>query len=133
MSTATSPYQQITLPNGLRIVHHYMPHALSVAVGVWVQAGGRYEMAPKSGISHFVEHLLFKGTRRRSCEALKQHVEGVGGSLNGFTAEEFTCYMAKVPKRQWRRAVSVLTDMVRQPVFAARDVEILDNAREHLW
>ena len=120
---SSSPYAITTLKNGLGIVSRPMPQAQSVAVGVWVQAGGRYEPPEHSGISHFVEHLLFKGTRRRSCEALKQEIEGVGGTLNGFTAEEFTCYMAKVPQRHARRAVAVLADMVRSPTMAARDVD----------
>ena len=100
-----------------------MPHAQSVSVGVWVRAGGRYESADLAGISHFLEHLLFKGTRRRSCEELKQQIEGVGGSLNGFTAEEFTCYMAKVPQRHGRRAIDVLADMVRAPRLTPHDVD----------
>ena len=112
-----------TLPGGLGLVLKPMPHAQSVAVGVWARAGGRYEPPAVAGISHFVEHLLFKGTRRRSCEQLKQQIEGVGGSLNGFTAEEFTCYLAKVPHRHARRAVDVLADMVRRPRFSPQDVE----------
>ncbi len=118
-----SPYQTSTLSNGLGLILRSMPHALSVSVGVWAQAGGRYETPALAGISHFVEHLLFKGTRRRSCEALKQEIEGIGGSLNGFTAEEFTCYMAKVPARHARRAVAVLADMVRRPLLTAKDIE----------
>jgi len=119
----TAPYHLTTLANGLGVALRPMPQAQSVAVGVWVRAGGRYEAEEVAGISHFVEHLLFKGTRRRSCEALKQAIEGVGGMLNGFTAEEFTCYMAKVPARHARRAVDVLADMVRRPRLAAPDVE----------
>ena len=115
--------QLSALPNGLGIALRPMPGTQSVSVGVWVCAGGRYESAARSGISHFVEHLVFKGTRRRSCEALKQRVEGVGGTLNGFTAEEFTCYMAKVPHRHARRAVDALADMVIHPRFAPRDVD----------
>ena len=119
----TASYQATTLSNGVGMVLKAMPHAQSVAVGVWVRAGGRYESADLAGISHFLEHLLFKGTRRRSCEELKQQIEGVGGSLNGFTAEEFTCYLAKVPQRHARRAVDVLTDMVRRPTLSPKDVE----------
>ena len=112
-----------TLPGGLGLLQQPMPHAQSVAVGVWVRAGGRYEPAALAGVSHFVEHVLFKGTRRWSCEQLKQRVEGVGGSLNGFTAEEFTCYMAKVPHRHGRKAVEVLAEMVCRPTFNARDID----------
>ena len=123
-----SATQRVTaLPNGLGLVLRPMPHAESVAVGIWVNAGGRYEPPALSGISHFLEHLVFKGTRRRTCEALKQQVEGVGGTLNGFTAEEFTCYMAKVPHRHMRRAIEALTEMIRFPSLAARD---LDKERE---
>ncbi|MBI3009437.1 MAG: insulinase family protein [Candidatus Omnitrophica bacterium] len=111
------------LRNGVGLVMQPMPQAQSVAVGVWVLAGGRYESPRRSGISHFLEHLLFKGTQRRSCEELKRHIEGVGGMLNGFTAEEFTCYMAKVPKRHWRRAVHVLSDMACHPTLAASDID----------
>lgn len=111
------------LPGGLGLALHEMPQARSVAVGVWVRAGGRFEHPEAAGISHFVEHLVFKGTRSRSCEQLKRAVEGVGGSLNGFTAEEFTCYMAKVPKRFAGRAVDVLADMVCRPRMAPRDVD----------
>jgi len=119
----SSPYYLATLKNGVGVVSRPMPHAQSVAVGVWVQAGGRYEPPELVGISHFLEHLLFKGTQRRTCEALKQEIEGVGGTLNGFTAEEFTCYMAKVPQRYARRALAVLADMVRRPTLTARDVD----------
>ena len=118
-----TPYHFTTLSSGAGIVLRPMPQAQSAAVGVWIQAGGRYEAPDRAGISHFLEHLLFKGTRRRSCEQLKQAIEGVGGSLNGFTAEEFTCYMAKVPQRFARRAISVLSDMVRHPTLSARDVD----------
>ena len=118
-----APYQTSTLSNGLGVVLKPMPQAQSVAVGVWVRAGGRYESPDRAGVSHFLEHLLFKGTRHYSCEELKQRIEGVGGSLNGFTTEEFTCYIAKVPQRHARRAVDVLGEMVCRPRLAATDVE----------
>jgi len=118
-----NPYLVDALSNGLALVQRPMPQALSAAVSVWVRAGGRYEPPEVAGISHFVEHLLFKGTRRHSCEGLKQQIEGVGGSLNGFTAEEFTCYMAKLPARHGRRALEVLGEMIRRPTLHARDVD----------
>ena len=119
----TSGYHLTTLSNGLNLVQRPMPQAQSVAVGIWARAGGRYEPPELAGISHFLEHLLFKGTRRYPCEALKQRIEGVGGSLNGFTAEEFTCYMAKVPQRYARRAVGLLAEMVHRPLLSAQDIE----------
>jgi len=116
-------YHATTLANGLETVLHPIPQTQSVAVGLWVRAGGRYEAPERAGISHFLEHLLFKGTRRRSCETLKRQIEGVGGSLNGFTAEEVTCYMAKVPARYARRALEVLADMAQRPTLTAEDLE----------
>ncbi len=123
MSGSRLTTHPVTLPNGVGLVLRPMPEAQSASVGIWVRAGGRYEPPELSGISHVLEHLLFKGTKRHSCEALKQAIEGVGGSLNGFTAEEFTCYMAKVPKRHLRRAFDVLAEMVCQPTLTARDLE----------
>lgn len=116
-------YHATTLANGLETVLHPIPQTQSVAVGLWVRAGGRYESPERAGISHFLEHLLFKGTRRRSCETLKRQIEGVGGSLNGFTAEEVTCYMAKVPARYARGALEVLADMAQRPTLTAEDLE----------
>ena len=85
-------YNKIVLDNGLKIVSHKMPGRESVALGIWINVGGRYEDSKNKGISHFLEHLLFKGTRKFTCRQLKESIEGVGGSLNGFTSEELTCY-----------------------------------------
>lgn len=122
-ATRDETYHTTTLPSGPSVVIRPMAHAASVAAGAWIRVGGRYEPPAQSGISHFVEHLLFKGTRSRSCEQLKQAIEGVGGSLNGFTAEEFTCYMAKVPAAHLDRALVVLADMALHPAFHPIDVE----------
>lgn len=111
------------LPSGVQLVVGRLPHMASVAIGVWVRVGGRYETERVSGISHFLEHLVFKGTRRRSCEELKQAIEGYGGALNGFTGEEYTCYLAKVLKPHVPRAVDVLTDMLLNPRMDPVDVE----------
>ena len=121
-TTEKSSYLTDALNNGLHAVYKVMPQAQSVAIGIWVRAGGRYESPELAGISHLLEHTLVKGTRRRSCEQLKQAIEGIGGSLNGFTAEEFTCYTAKVPKRSARSALRVLADMVRFPRLTAEDL-----------
>ena len=118
-----SPYRFAGHANGLSIVLRPMEQGASAAVGVWVRAGGRYERPAVAGVSHFLEHILFKGTRTRSCEQLKQAIEGIGGSLNGFTAEEFTCYMAKVPARSLARAITTLSDMVLHPAFKPADIE----------
>ncbi len=100
------------LPNGLRVVTIPMPNRNSAAVAVWVGVGSRYEPANINGISHFLEHMVFKGTRRRTTRQIKEEIEGVGGSLNAFTSEESTCYFAKLLHRDHGKALDVLSDMV---------------------
>ena len=87
-------YKKIILKNGLTVIMADMPAVESISVGVWIGAGGRYEEKSKAGISHFLEHMVFKGTKKRSAQALKEAIEGRGGALNGFTGEEYTCYLA---------------------------------------
>ncbi|HUJ09610.1 MAG TPA: pitrilysin family protein [Verrucomicrobiae bacterium] len=111
------------LPSGVRVTTAEMPHMESVTVGVWVGVGGRYEPARLSGIAHFIEHLLFKGTRRRNARQISQTVEGIGGYLNAFTGEETTCYYAKASHRHLDTLLDVLTDMVQHPRFAAADID----------
>ena len=89
-----------------------MPNMSSVSLGVWIGIGGRHEKKSKSGISHLVEHMLFKGTTSRSTKDLKQAIEGVGGAFNGFTSDEVTCYMVKVPAKYLDLGLDVLSDMV---------------------
>ena len=110
------------LRSGVRVTTAEMPHMESVAVGVWVGVGGRYESARLSGIAHFIEHLLFKGTQRRSAKQISQTVEGVGGYLNAFTGEETTCYYAKASHRHLDTLLDVLGDMYRHPKFAVADI-----------
>jgi predicted Zn-dependent peptidase len=100
-----------------------MPQRQSLALGVWVKAGGRFEDSQEKGISHFLEHLLFKGTQKYSCRRIKESIEGVGGYLNGFTAEELTCYLVKIPGRYLDLALDVLSDMVLNPLLSEQDIE----------
>lgn len=116
-------YKKTTLDNGLTVVSHYMPERASVSLGIWVKVGARYESENINGISHFLEHLVFKGTKRRSCEELKQAIEGIGGSLNGFTTQELTCYLAKVPAKYLSGALDVLGDMALNANLASEDIE----------
>jgi len=115
-------FQVTNLPSGVRVATAAMPGMESVAVGIWVGVGGRHESARHSGISHFIEHLLFKGTHRRSAKQISQAVEGVGGYLNAFTGEEHTCYYAKASHRYFDTLLDVLTDMYRHPRFAVGDI-----------
>lgn len=105
-------YHVTTLENGIRVLVVPMPNRDSAAVAVWVKAGGRYEPKRISGVSHYLEHMLFKGTRTRSTRRIKEEIEGVGGVLNAFTGEEATCYFSKLLKEHYPRALDVLSDMV---------------------
>lgn len=104
-----------TLDNGLRIMANPMPHMESVALGIWVRAGGRYENTKNGGISHLLEHLLFKGTLTRDMITIKHEIEGRGGSFNGFTSEEHTCYLVKVLAKDAELGLDILSDMVLNP------------------
>lgn len=101
-----------------------MPNMKSVSCGVWIRSGGRHEDKKSCGISHFLEHMLFKGTYSRNSRQLKEIIEGVGGQLNGFTAEEFTCYFIKIVKDKLPLAVDVLSDMVLNPRLSKEDIEL---------
>lgn len=104
-----------TLENGLKTMACPMSGMESVAIGIWVRAGGRYESAGISGISHLLEHLLFKGTATRDMMAIKQEIEGRGGSFNGFTSEEHTCYLVKLLGKDAELGIDILSDMVLNP------------------
>ncbi len=111
------------LPNGLTVVVEEIPYVRSVSVGVWVAAGSRYESDENAGISHFLEHLFFKGTERRTAKDIAESIEGVGGQLNAFTAKEYACYYAKVLDEHLPLAMDVLSDMIRHSKFAQADIE----------
>ncbi len=117
-------YKIFTLKNGLKLCAFNMPDMKSVSCGIWIRSGGRYEDKKNCGISHFLEHMLFKGTYRRNSRQLKEIIEGVGGQLNGFTAEEFTCYFIKIVKKKLPLAVDVLSDMVLNPRLSEEDMEL---------
>jgi len=110
-------YQVTRLENGLTVASAAMPHMASVSVGVWVGVGGRYEPAHISGVSHFIEHLLFKGTKQRSAREISQAVEGIGGYLNAFTSEEHTCFYAKARHDHFDQLLDVLADMFLHSAF----------------
>ena len=116
-------YQVTRLPNGARIASVEMPHMRSVTVGIWAGIGGRHEREDETGISHFLEHLLFKGTTRRNTRQITAAVEGVGGYLNAFTTEDHTCYYAKAGAQHFHRLCDVLCDMYTGSVFPAAEIE----------
>ena len=117
-------YQKMVLDNGLRIVSSAMPHTRSVCICIFIGTGSRYEMAEQAGLSHFVEHLCFKGTERRpTAKELSETIDGVGGILNGGTDKELTVYWAKVARTHFLLALDLLGDMLRNSKFDPVDME----------
>ena len=117
------PYRLTRLPNGVRIASIEMPHMKSVSVGFWAAIGGRHEAEPQSGLAHFLEHLLFKGTKRRSAKQITQAVEGLGGYVNAFTTEDHTCYYAKAGAQHFHQLCDVLGDMYQHSQLAPVEIE----------
>jgi len=115
-------YQVTRLDNGLTVATAEMPHLASVSVGLWLGMGSRYEAAQLNGICHFIEHMLFKGTRRRSAKQISQAIEGVGGYLNAFTSEESTCFHARAGHEHFETILDVLMDMLLASQFAAPEL-----------
>lgn len=116
-------YRKKVLDNGLKVVAYPMAEKSSFAVGVWINTGSRNEDKKISGISHFLEHIVFKGTKSYSCTKIKETIEGVGGSFNGFTSEEVTCYLVKIPADYWKLSVDILAEMALYPLMKKSDVE----------
>ena len=116
-------YRVTTLKNGARIASIGMPHMQSATVGIWTAVGARHESKPLSGASHFVEHLLFKGTSRRNAKQITEAVEGVGGYLNAFTTEDHTCYYAKAGANHLGILCDVLGDMYLNSEFSPAEIE----------
>ncbi|MDD5440185.1 MAG: pitrilysin family protein [Candidatus Omnitrophica bacterium] len=116
-------FDTTTLPNGLEIITSEMPYMESVSIGVWIGMGGRYEDRDNNGVSHFLEHMLFKGTATRDAKKLKQEIEGVGGHFNGFTGEELTCYLVRVPSAYVSLGLDILSDMVLNATLDDTEIE----------
>jgi predicted Zn-dependent peptidase len=112
-----------TLSNGLRIVTEDMPGLKSASAGVWVTAGGRHERPEQNGIAHFLEHMAFKGTERRSALQIAEEIEDVGGYINAYTSREMTAYYARVLKDDVGMALDVIGDIVLNPAFDEADIE----------
>lgn len=115
-------YRVTQLENGLRIATAEMPAMRSVSVGIWVGIGSRYESPELNGACHFIEHMLFKGTRKRSAREISEAVEGIGGYLNAFTSEETTCFHARASAEKLDVLIDVLLDMLLNPQFAAAEL-----------
>jgi predicted Zn-dependent peptidase len=112
-----------TLKNGIRVISEEMGHVRSVSLGVWIRTGSRREASEENGISHFIEHMLFKGTKNRSAEEIARSVDSIGGGLDAFTAKEMVSYNTKVLDEHLPVAFDVLADLVRNPLFREEDIE----------
>ena len=126
-----------TLPSGARVVTEHIPAVRSVTVGFWIGTGSRHERAHVAGASHFLEHLLFKGTKKRSARDIAESLEAVGGEMNAFTSKEYTCFYARCLGRDLPLAIDVLGDMITSARVLSPDVEaerdvVLEEIRMHL-
>jgi predicted Zn-dependent peptidase len=126
MVLSKSPVREIeraTLANGVRIVTEAMPYVRSVSLGVWIGTGSRIERGPENGLSHFLEHMVFKGTTTRSAEDIAKSVDSVGGGLDAFTSKELVSFNTKVLDEHLPLALDILSDLVLNPVFRPDDIE----------
>ena len=126
MQNTPSPVRDIettTLPNGLRVISETMPHVRSVSVGIWVGIGSRRETPEQNGLSHFIEHMVFKGTSKRSAEDIARSVDSIGGNLDAFTSKEMVCFNTKVLDQHLPLAFDVLGDLVLNPLFREEDMD----------
>jgi len=120
---AGSNYRKTTLKNGLRVVTEQLPLVRSISIGVWVDVGSRHESETENGLSHFVEHLVFKGTRKRTAKQIASTLESLGGSLNAFTTKEHTCYTARVLDEHLVQAIDVLSDLTCHATFSPTNMK----------
>src|SRR5438552_10455673 len=122
MVKETRSIRRQVLPNGLTVITEQMSHIRSVSIGIWLKSGSRDEDSEWNGISHFIEHMVFKGTENRTAEAIARQVDSIGGNMDAFTAKECICFNIKILDEHVPVALDVLSDLVLHPVFAAGDI-----------
>jgi predicted Zn-dependent peptidase len=115
--------RRTVLPNGLTILTERMENVRSIAMGVWIKAGSRHELAELNGVSHFVEHMVFKGTQSRSAQRIAREVDAIGGNLDAFTGKEMICFNVKVLDEHLPTALDILSDLVLHPIFQHEDIQ----------
>lgn len=116
-------FQKTLLPNGVRVISEHIPSVRSISVGVWIDAGSRDESDAESGMCHFIEHMVFKGTKKRRMHHIAQRMENVGGYLNAFTSKEYTCFYARSLDEHLPRALDTVIDLVHTPTFPEKEIE----------
>ncbi|MDA1027937.1 MAG: pitrilysin family protein [Bacteroidetes bacterium] len=119
----TDSFQKTVLPNGVRVISEHIPSVRSVSVGAWISAGSRDETDAESGMCHFIEHMVFKGTEKRRMHHIAQRMENVGGYLNAFTSKEYTCFYARCLDEHLPRALDTIIDLVHTPTFPEKEIE----------
>ena len=115
-------YQKTLLKNGIRVVSENIPYIRSFSIGIWIITGSRDEDSDENGISHFIEHLIFKGTKSRTAHDIAKEIDSVGGVLNGFTEREYTCFHAKVLDQHWPLAIELLSDIFLNSTFDSNEI-----------
>ena len=123
MTRVVEEYRKSILPDGIRVITERMPHVRSVAVGIWVDTGSRNEPESRGGVSHLIEHLVFKGTSSRTGEEIARAIDSVGGQMDAFTAKEHTCFYVSVLDEHLPLATDLLSDILLRPLFGAEDIE----------
>lgn len=118
-----SEFRKTVLDNGLTIVTERLPHVRSVSLGVWVKTGSRFEPSGKNGVAHFLEHMMFKSTERRSAREIVRQIEALGGMINAFTTKEQTCFTIDVLDSYFDKSLNILTDILYRQDFSEKDVE----------
>ena len=114
--------ETITFDNGLRVVLEDIPYVRSIAFGIWINTGTRCERADENGVSHFIEHLMFKGTQKRTAKDIAEEMDAMGGQINAFTTKEYTCYYTRTLDRHFDHALDVLSDMILHSKFDDNDI-----------
>src|SRR5262244_327397 len=123
MINHSSPIEHTVLDNGLTVITERMDHVRSASVGIWVRSGSRHESAPLNGISHFIEHTLFKGTRNRTAREIAIESDAIGGNVDAFTSREVASYYVKVLDEHLPRAFDLLADLVTGPLFTNEELD----------
>ncbi len=123
MAADSSVYKRTVFPNGLKVITEAIPHVRSVSLGLWLNVGSRDESESSLGISHFIEHMVFKGTKTRDASQIASSLESVGGVLNAFTSREETCFYARFLDEHLPLAVEILFDLINNPLLKASEIE----------
>lgn len=115
-------YERYSLTNGIRVVTEEIPYVNSISMGIWIRSGSRYETPSNNGISHFIEHMMFKGTKNRSAKQIAEEIEELGGQINAFTGKEATCYYVKLLDEHIDVGIDILSDMVHNSRYSIEDI-----------